>query len=189
MMEMSVQNKTDREVVVYFAAWHGDVAPVYSIPWDHVSYVNHAFWEVEPADGTLESTFAWRAAGKTPRTAFRIAPMFPKADLGPGKHFESYEAFAEKYPAVKILISIGGWTRSGFFSEMAATDQGRTSFIASCMEVLKQYPWLDGFDIDWEYFGGSIAGERLPGERMTRAVPCGAPARRTMRTFPFCAGS
>ena len=76
-------------------------------------------------------------------------------------HFAEYAAYSEKYPDVKIMISIGGWSACGYFSEMAYTKEGRASFISSCIDLMKQYPWIDGIDLDWEYPGGSNDGERL----------------------------
>ena len=177
-----------KEVIVYFANWYLDKktaregAEICSIPWDKVSYVNHAFWYVEPADGTTETSFQRRDAGLPPRTSFRLTSLTPSADLGdPGKseiqeglsknHFQQYAYYAEKYPDVKILISIGGWTRCGWFSEMAYTQEGRDSFVNCCMELLKTYPWLGGFDIDWEYFGGNPNGERVSGEPDDQGCP------------------
>jgi chitinase len=54
-----------------------------------------------------------------------------------------------KYPALKILISVGGWG-SGRFSEMAALDSNRNKFAEDCLRVIRQFK-LDGIDIDWEY--------------------------------------
>lgn len=51
-----------KQVVVYFANWNLNEKPadaggeVASIPWDSVSYVNHAFWAVVPADGSTETS-------------------------------------------------------------------------------------------------------------------------------------
>ena len=57
-------------------------------------------------------------------------------------------------PQLKILISIGGWTWSGTFSDAVLTPQGRTSG-QQCARIVEDYD-LDGVDIDWEYpgFGG-----------------------------------
>ncbi|WP_051978871.1 glycoside hydrolase family 18 protein [Edaphobacter aggregans] len=53
-------------------------------------------------------------------------------------------------PALRILVSVGGWTWSGNFSDAALTRQSRTRFIASAVRFLERYH-LDGLDIDWEY--------------------------------------
>lgn len=171
-------DRSKARVAVYFAAFHltpedsgaGEVA---ALPWDSVHIVNHAFWCVEPVDSPEVSSFQRRAEGAGARKAFRIVPMSPEADLGdwgesrrvpglPKNHFAQYTYFAPRHPDVRILLSIGGWTRSGFFSEMVYTPEGRASFIRSCLELLEQYPWLGGIDIDWEYPAGSRLGERRP---------------------------
>lgn len=166
-------------VVVYFAGWHAEEenprfgGEVAGLPWDSVNYVNHAFWSVEPAEGTEESSFDRRLAGKEARTEWKIASMQPAIDLEddgesalvpglPKNHFAQYSAFSEKYPDVNIMISFGGWTRSGFFSEMSYTAEGRASFIQGCLNLMAENPWIDGIDIDWEYPAGNRSGERAP---------------------------
>ncbi len=53
-------------------------------------------------------------------------------------------------PDLKILVSVGGWTWSTHFSEVASTDEKRKIFAQSCVDFLKKYK-LDGIDLDWEY--------------------------------------
>lgn len=68
-------------------------------------------------------------------------------------------------PSLKILFSVGGWG-SGGFSTMAATDEGRERFAASCLDAVKRYG-LDGIDIDWEYPGLDWAGiDASPDDRV-----------------------
>jgi chitinase len=54
-------------------------------------------------------------------------------------------------PHLKFLMSVGGWTDSGPFYEMAASAGTRRTFAESCAEFLKTYPQFDGIDIDWEH--------------------------------------
>lgn len=53
---------------------------------------------------------------------------------------------------LKILISVGGWTWSGNFSDTALTEESRNKFAKSAVEFVRKYK-LDGIDIDWEYPG------------------------------------
>ena len=63
----------------------------------------------------------------------------------------------EMNPQLKILVSVGGWTWSGNFSDAALTEDSRKKFAASAVAFLKKYH-LDGIDIDWEYPGQVGAG-------------------------------
>ena len=66
------------------------------------------------------------------------------------------EQFRRWNPAVKIVLSVGGWGAGGF-STMAMTDAGRRAFAASCLDYVNAHG-LDGIDIDWEYPCSDSAG-------------------------------
>ena len=156
-----------RQAVLYFANWNLNRRParkgeVCALPWDCATYLNHAFWALEPAEGKRETSFARCAESKPARADWRIVSLHPECDTDdtspsalepelPRNHFAQYAAMHKRCPAVKILLSIGGWTRCGYFSEMAYTKMGRESFIDCCLALLRRYEWLAGFDIDWEY--------------------------------------
>ena len=53
-------------------------------------------------------------------------------------------------PELKILVSVGGWTWSKNFSNVALTDSSRKIFAQSAVDFLKKFK-LDGIDLDWEY--------------------------------------
>ena len=72
-------------------------------------------------------------------------------------------------PNLKVMISIGGWTWSKYFSAAAATDALRKQMVSSCINIFIKgnLPMnggrggmgaakgvFDGIDIDWEYPGG-----------------------------------
>lgn len=144
----------EKNVVTYFANWtqksQGAVGEVAAIPWEYVTVINHAFWRIEKEeDGVffIEST--------EPYTDFEndnVSQWAPETGL-PINCFAQYEYYSKLYPDVEILISIGGWNCSGNFSEMALTQESRATFIDSCVELMKEYDWIDGIDVDWEYPG------------------------------------
>ena len=71
----------------------------------------------------------------------------------PGPKFEELALLKSRNPALKLSISIGGWTDSGKFSDAALTDSSRRKFTASAIDLfITQRPGLfDGVDIDWEF--------------------------------------
>ncbi|GAA5956788.1 hypothetical protein JCM3765_005737 [Sporobolomyces pararoseus] len=52
----------------------------------------------------------------------------------------------------KVLIAIGGWTDSQYFSTAVATASTRKTFVSSIKSLVDKYN-VDGVDIDWEYPG------------------------------------
>lgn len=68
------------------------------------------------------------------------------------ENFAALNALKQANPNFKVLVSVGGWTWSGNFSDMALTKHSRKVFIESAVHFIERYQ-LDGLDIDWEYPG------------------------------------
>ena len=92
---------------------------------DKLTHINYAFANIK--DGRIVQGF--------------------KNDL---ENFKILNRIKERNPNLKILISVGGWTWSGGFSDMCLTKESRSKFINSAIEFIKSNN-LDGIDIDWEF--------------------------------------
>jgi len=134
-------------VSVYFPNWNifsQDYAEVKHLPWDRIDRIYHAFWKIvkEGNDFVIRSSDPWADTDSANAKA----------------HFSQYAQYSSRFPNTEILLSIGGWTYSGLFSQMALSQKSRASFINSCIETLIAYPFLDGIDLDWEYPGVARKG-------------------------------
>ncbi len=68
------------------------------------------------------------------------------------ENFAALNSLKHDNPSLTVLVSVGGWTWSGNFSDVALTKQSRSLFIESAVKFVNKYN-LDGLDIDWEYPG------------------------------------
>lgn len=73
------------------------------------------------------------------------------------ENFQILNGLKQQNPALQVLVSVGGWTWSGGFSDMALTRESRKKFIDSAVRFVRRYH-LDGIDIDWEYPGSPGIG-------------------------------
>ncbi|MBN1409787.1 MAG: glycoside hydrolase family 18 protein [Spirochaetales bacterium] len=136
----------DKKIILgYFIEWgiYGRAYKTSEIPVKSLTHMNYAFAEVTPE--------------------FEIGMLDPWADIQislPGEdtslpflgNFNQMVVMKKTNPNLKTLISIGGWTKSGNFSAMAASGEGRAKFAASCVDFIRTYQF-DGIDLDWEYPG------------------------------------
>jgi chitinase len=122
----SVPTETRYEIVGYYPGWKGPVEVDASL----LTVVNYAFLDISPADGRLVLTDA--AVDEA--------------------HFARLAALKAKHPHLRLVASVGGWTRSNHFSDMAASAATRRNFVGSVLAFLTHYDF-DGIDIDWEYPG------------------------------------
>lgn len=119
-------------ITVYYISWGRYERKFYvsDIPWEKVTTVNYAFLDLkENGTVTYFDTYA--------------DPL----------NLEEMKEYKRKYPAVKVLVSVGGWTLSKYFSPVAADPAKRLEFARSVLRIIRKYD-LDGVDIDWEYPGG-----------------------------------
>jgi chitinase len=75
------------------------------------------------------------------------------------ENFRRLAGLRRDHPHLKVLVSVGGWTWSGGFSDAALTRESRHRFVQSAVDFVQRHD-LDGFDVDWEYPG-------LPGDGNT----------------------
>jgi len=67
----------------------------------------------------------------------------------------------QQYPQLKTIISVGGWSWSNRFSDVAASAATRQTFAKSAVAFIRHYG-MDGVDLDWEYpVAGGLAGNSV----------------------------
>ena len=128
----------------YFIEW-GVYARNYhplDIPADKITHINYAFANVG-TDGRIQLGDAYAAIdkyypGDTWNQPYR------------GAYNQLNNVLRALHPHIRTFISVGGWTWSGRFSDVALTPQSRAMFAASCVDFIRMYNF-DGVDIDWEY--------------------------------------
>ncbi len=143
-------------LVGYFVEWgiYQRNFHVANIPADRLTHVNYAFARVTPlGEVTLFDTYA--AVEKAYPGDRWDPPTTPRGN------FNQLAALKKKHPHLKTLISIGGWTLSGPFSDVAATAELRGKFARSCAAFVVRHGF-DGVDIDWEYpVGGGLGSNKV----------------------------
>lgn len=136
-------------VVGYFSSWsvYGRDFHVADLPGEQLTHINYAFVNIADGQCALGDPYA-----DTDR-AYEGDSWEPGARRG---SFHQLELLRARHPHLRTLLSIGGWTWSGAFSDMAATDAGRRRFASSCVELMVSHGF-DGLDVDWEYpVGGGL---------------------------------
>src|SRR5574339_335066 len=132
--------KANKEVVGYFIEWgiYGRNYLVKNIAGsgsaDKLTVINYAFANAAPdANGQVVcKLFDEWADYQIPWTAEQSvngeAVTWPNPILG---NFQQLKALKEMYPDIKVLISVGGWTGSKYFSDAALTAASRQAFVQS----------------------------------------------------------
>jgi chitinase len=144
----------DKRIVAYFTEWsvYQRKYNVPDIPADKLTHINYAFTKISPAgECALFDPYA------------AIDKFYPGDTWDNGVlrgSFHQLQLLKKKHPHLKTLISVGGWTLSGPFSDVALTPASREKFARSCVEFMVKYRF-DGVDIDWEYpVGGGLEGNK-----------------------------
>jgi GH18 family chitinase len=158
-----------KRVVGYYAQWAAERGFfVSSIPANKITHINYAFSNVsENGECILGDPAADVERVYTADESVSGEADSTDAAALQGNFQQLYELKA-KYPYLKVLISIGGWSWSENFSNAALTDASRKNFAKSCIDLyLKQYKGVfDGLDIDWEYpVNGGLTNNGRPEDK------------------------
>lgn len=148
----------ERKVIGYYPAWgtYSRNYQVADIPGEKVSHINYAFANISGGKCVLGDSYAdidKAFAGDTWDTGVLRG------------NFNQLIKLRERNPHLQTMISLGGWTWSSNFSEVAATPQSRKAFVDSCVEFMERYEF-DGIDVDWEY---PVSGGMTPGKPEDKA--------------------
>src|SRR6185369_15317291 len=150
-------------VIGYYPSWVAERNVfVKDIPAHKLTHINYAFSNVS-ADGECILGDSAADVERTYSAAESVDGRDDATSAAFHGNFNQLLELRQKYPDLKVLISIGGWSWSGNFSRAAMDDASRQRFASSCIDLyLKQYKGVfDGLDIDWEY---PVSGGLTPGE-------------------------
>ncbi len=174
-----------RQVVGYYIQWgiYGRGYTVKNVETsgsaDRLTTINYAFGNVAPdanGDVVCQSGDPW---ADYQRPWLATDSVDGTASTWPfGGNFQQLKALKGLHPKLKVLMSLGGWTWSKYFSDAALTDASRTKLVSSCIDLfikgnLPDTPpgtgagVFDGFDLDWEWPGseGNVGNIIRPEDR------------------------
>ena len=147
--EVTSQATTGLRNVMYYGDWsiwggQGNFYPK-DIPADKLTHLNFAFMDFN-ASGELIYCDKDAATGHPLGNA-----GVTYGDVN-GGILNAFQVLRAENPNLKIGVSLGGWSKSGDFSTIAANASTRAKFVENVMKFIK-YTNMDFVDLDWEYPG------------------------------------
>ena len=154
----------------YFVEWgiYGRDYDVTNIPAQNLSHILYGFipicGENASLTGSPKQALETACAGSADYEVVIHDPWAAVQKALPGVDakdpirgtYSQLMALKQRYPDLKILPSVGGWTLSDPFGGFT-NKANRDTFVASMEEFLRTWKFYDGVDIDWEFPGGDGA--------------------------------
>ncbi|MER8039524.1 glycoside hydrolase family 18 protein [Streptomyces hydrogenans] len=137
-----------------------------------LSHINYAFGIVDKAGkcviGPVPGSDPW-ADYVRPVDAATSVDGTADTDAQPlAGNFNQLRELKAKHPNLKVMISLGGWSGSAYFSDAVRTPESRRALVSSCIDlyIKGDLPQdgarggagaaaglFDGIDLDWEWPG------------------------------------
>jgi chitinase len=160
----------------FFANWDRYARGYFvkQIPADRLNVIDYAF-AGPTAAGTCGLSDVWSDFQAPTWTGDTSVDGVADDPSNPNQHlfgnFNQLVKLKAAHPNLQVVMSIGGWTLSKYFSDVAASAATRQAFVSSCIDLiirgnLPTGGWpesaggagaaaglFDGIDIDWEYPG------------------------------------
>lgn len=171
----TVRSQQKKEIIAYFPQWGIEHQPYYvkfietTGSADKITKLNYAF-AVPGHDSTgrivakfMNAYYDYQQVYSTEMSIDGQADDSAQALRG---HFNQLKKLKARHHNLKVLVSIGGWLGSTYFSHAALTEESREVFAESCINtfIRGNLPVergaggegvaagiFDGIDIDWEY--------------------------------------
>lgn len=151
----------------YFVEWgiYGRDYDVTNIPAQNLSHILYGFipicGENASLTGSPKQALETACAGSADYEVVIHDPWAAVQKALPGVDakdpirgtYSQLMALKQRYPDLKILPSVGGWTLSDPFGGFT-NKANRDTFVTSMEEFLRTWKFYDGVDIDWEFPGG-----------------------------------
>lgn len=212
--------QAETQNIVYFPEWGVHLQPYYvrhiqdSGAADQLTVINYAFVVPAPnAAGDVvcqmdDPVAAYQQvydAGMSVRVANTREADQPAPAQRLFGHFNQFKKLKAEHPHLKVLIAIGGWLGSVWWSDAAATLESRETFVASCIDLFIRGNLpvagsaggdgvaagiFDGFDIDWEYpITGGASGTHHSANDDVNLTATLAEFRRQLDALPRAEGT
>ena len=159
------ENSDSRRIIGYFPEWgvYSRNYHIADIPGEKLTHINYSFAKIENGEVAIWDEYAF------------LQKHYSETDTWDGSqgvndkgNRNQIRVLRDRFPHLKFLISVGGWTGSAEFSSISATSTSRQKFARSAREFVETHGF-DGVDIDWEFpvIGGAQPGMAEDKRRFT----------------------
>lgn len=197
------QRRTGYHRVGYFTQWgiYGRAFPVKKLETSgaasRLTHLNYAFGNVSEdgrcyVDGGPGEGDAWADYQRPVPAEESVDGVADAPGQALNGNFGQLAKLKAKHPELKVLISLGGWSWSTYFSNAARTDASRKAFVTSCIDLyLKETCPVVTAPLAARAPGpaSSTASTSTGSGPTGRVSPATSSARRTGRTSPSCSPS
>jgi chitinase len=143
----------------------------------NLTHINYAFGNVDSTGRCFEANAAgvgdaWADYQRRFGAAESVDGVADVFDQPLAGNFNQLRKLKARHPGLKVLMSLGGWTWSRYFSNAALTSASRQAFASSCIDMFVKGNLpvfggepqggpgsaagvFDGIDIDWEWPGSA----------------------------------
>jgi len=182
------------KIVGYFPSWgaYGRNFNVADIDGSKLTHINYAFADIcwngihgnpDPSSPNTQTWACQNEAGQNinvPNGTIVLGdPWIDAQKSFPGDTWDqpirgnlnALVKLKQQYPHLKTIISVGGWSWSNRFSDVAASDVTRKAFAQSAVDFIRKYQ-MDGVDLDWEYpvSGGLPGNSYRPADKQNHTL-------------------